>query len=122
MSSFAAAPLTHALKPDVLSQFTRVTLVARHTRSIHTYRRCSRRLHTNSRNLATQLQTPLRARGTRTTAAMSLVDEKHEWGATRVRDTFLNFFKERGHTFGGFRIRSMLWATSTQHESTLEPN
>ncbi|KAF2750617.1 alanyl-tRNA synthetase-like protein [Sporormia fimetaria CBS 119925] len=30
---------------------------------------------------------------------MSLVDEKHEWGALRVRETFLNYFKERGHTF-----------------------
>lgn len=33
---------------------------------------------------------------------MSLVEEKHEWGAVRVRDTFLNYFKERGHTFGEF--------------------
>jgi alanyl-tRNA synthetase len=32
---------------------------------------------------------------------MSLVDEKHEWGAAHVRDTFLDFFKQRGHTFGG---------------------
>ena len=31
---------------------------------------------------------------------MSLVDEKHEWPATKVRDTFLEYFKERGHTFG----------------------
>lgn len=31
---------------------------------------------------------------------MSLVDEKHEWGAVRVRDTFLSYFKDRGHTFG----------------------
>ncbi|KAF2869425.1 tRNA synthetases class II (A)-domain-containing protein [Massariosphaeria phaeospora] len=30
---------------------------------------------------------------------MSLLEEKHEWGATRVRDTFLGYFKERGHTF-----------------------
>ncbi|KAF2278103.1 alanyl-tRNA synthetase-like protein [Westerdykella ornata] len=29
----------------------------------------------------------------------SLVDEQHEWGAVRVRETFLNYFKERGHTF-----------------------
>jgi alanyl-tRNA synthetase len=33
---------------------------------------------------------------------MSLVDEKHEWGAARVRETFINYFKERGHTFGMF--------------------
>jgi alanyl-tRNA synthetase len=31
---------------------------------------------------------------------MALHDEKHEWGAQRVRDTFLEYFKERGHTFG----------------------
>jgi len=30
---------------------------------------------------------------------MSLVEEKHEWGAVRVRQTFLDYFKERGHTF-----------------------
>jgi alanyl-tRNA synthetase len=31
---------------------------------------------------------------------MALHDEKHKWGAQRVRDTFLEYFKERGHTFG----------------------
>lgn len=31
---------------------------------------------------------------------MSLVGEKHEWGAVRVRQTFLDYFKDRGHTFG----------------------
>lgn len=35
-------------------------------------------------------------------ANMSLVEEKHEWGAVRVRQTFLDYFKERGHTFGAF--------------------
>ncbi|EDU50574.1 AlaS Alanyl-tRNA synthetase [Pyrenophora tritici-repentis] len=30
---------------------------------------------------------------------MSLVEEKHEWSAARVRQTFLDYFKERGHTF-----------------------
>ncbi|CAO2657002.1 Nn.00g058050.m01.CDS01 [Neocucurbitaria sp. VM-36] len=30
---------------------------------------------------------------------MSLLDEQHEWGAVRVRQTFLDYFKERGHTF-----------------------
>lgn len=33
-------------------------------------------------------------------STMSLVDEKHEWGASKVRDTFINYFKDRGHTFG----------------------
>src|SRR5690349_5778878 len=33
-------------------------------------------------------------------AAMSLVHEHHEWGAARVRQTFLDYFKEHGHTFG----------------------
>ncbi|KAF5849928.1 hypothetical protein GGP41_005420 [Bipolaris sorokiniana] len=32
-------------------------------------------------------------------ATMSLTQEKHEWGAVRVRQTFLDYFKERGHTF-----------------------
>ncbi|KAF2270724.1 alanyl-tRNA synthetase-like protein [Lojkania enalia] len=32
-------------------------------------------------------------------ASSSLVDEKHDWSARRVRDTFLDYFKERGHTF-----------------------
>lgn len=31
---------------------------------------------------------------------MSLVDEQHEWGAVRVRQTFLDYFKKNGHTFG----------------------
>jgi alanyl-tRNA synthetase len=31
---------------------------------------------------------------------MSLVDEQHEWGAARVRQTFLDYFKKNGHTFG----------------------
>ncbi|EUC48748.1 hypothetical protein COCMIDRAFT_86343 [Bipolaris oryzae ATCC 44560] len=30
---------------------------------------------------------------------MSLAQEKHEWGAVRVRQTFLDYFKEHGHTF-----------------------
>ncbi|KAF2468262.1 alanyl-tRNA synthetase-like protein [Lindgomyces ingoldianus] len=32
-------------------------------------------------------------------ASSSLIDEKHEWSALRVRNTFLDYFKERGHTF-----------------------
>ena len=31
---------------------------------------------------------------------MSLVDEQHEWGAKKVRQTFLDYFKKNGHTFG----------------------
>jgi alanyl-tRNA synthetase len=32
---------------------------------------------------------------------MSLADEQHEWGAKRVRQTFLDYFNEKnGHTFG----------------------
>ncbi|KAL6711960.1 Alanine--tRNA ligase [Coniothyrium glycines] len=30
---------------------------------------------------------------------MSLPHQKHEWGAVRVRQTFLDYFKDRGHTF-----------------------
>lgn len=31
---------------------------------------------------------------------MALVDEQHEWGAQKVRQTFLDYFKQNGHTFG----------------------
>ena len=30
----------------------------------------------------------------------ALVDEQHEWSAVRVRQTFLDYFKDNGHTFG----------------------
>jgi hypothetical protein len=33
-------------------------------------------------------------------AHMSRTGEPPEWGAVRVRQTFLDYFKERGHTFG----------------------
>lgn len=29
-------------------------------------------------------------------------DEQLEWPATKVRDTFLDYFKQNGHTFGNF--------------------
>lgn len=38
------------------------------------------------------------------TTMASLVDEQHEWNAVRVRQTFLDYFKENGHTFGRMRI------------------
>lgn len=31
---------------------------------------------------------------------MATNDATPEWGAARVRQTFLDYFKERGHTFG----------------------
>lgn len=31
---------------------------------------------------------------------MAQNDSTPEWGAARVRSTFLEYFKERGHTFG----------------------
>lgn len=37
-------------------------------------------------------------------ANMSLAEEKHEWSAARVRQTFLDYFKERGHTFGRVQV------------------
>jgi hypothetical protein len=37
-------------------------------------------------------------------ANMSLPNEQHEWGAKKVRQTFLDYFKKNGHTFG------MSWA------------
>ncbi|QRC98658.1 alanine--tRNA (Ala) ligase [Parastagonospora nodorum SN15] len=30
---------------------------------------------------------------------MALVDEQHEWGAKKVRQTFLDYFKKNGHSF-----------------------
>ena len=29
-------------------------------------------------------------------------DEQQQWAAANVRQTFLDYFKERGHTFGAF--------------------
>lgn len=34
--------------------------------------------------------------------SMGSTSEKPEWDAVRVRDTFLDYFKKNGHTFGGF--------------------
>jgi len=33
-------------------------------------------------------------------AESTLREEKHEWSAPKVRDTFLEYFKQKGHTFG----------------------
>lgn len=30
----------------------------------------------------------------------TLAEDKHEWNAPRVRETFLEYFKKNGHTFG----------------------
>lgn len=49
---------------------------------------------------ARRLLSTVAAAATPNPHTMSLVDEKHEWGAVRVRQTFLDFFKEKGHTFG----------------------
>lgn len=38
---------------------------------------------------------------THQTAAMSSQGGTEHWTAVRVRDTFLNYFKKNGHTFGG---------------------
>ena len=54
------------------------------------------RLFTHTRHLSL----PLHHDGNAQAANMSLVDEKHEWSALRVRQTFLDYFKQRGHTFG----------------------
>ena len=39
-------------------------------------------------------------RARRASSMASLVDEQHEWNAVRVRQTFLDYFKKNGHTFG----------------------
>src|ERR1700761_8028113 len=36
----------------------------------------------------------------RSRSMATLTEEKHEWSATRVRDTFIEYFKKNGHTFG----------------------
>jgi alanyl-tRNA synthetase len=33
-------------------------------------------------------------------AEPSITEEKHEWDAVKVRNTFLDYFKKNGHTFG----------------------
>ena len=35
---------------------------------------------------------------------MSRTGQTPEWGAVRVRQTFLDYFKERGHTFGMLKL------------------
>jgi alanyl-tRNA synthetase len=39
---------------------------------------------------------------------MAIQDEKHEWGAKKVRDTFLDYFNNKNaHSFGAFSIQSL---------------
>lgn len=46
---------------------------------------------------------PPLTKSTRQAARMTtLAEEKHEWNAPRVRETFLEYFKSHGHTFGRF--------------------
>jgi hypothetical protein len=54
--------------------------------------------HTRHFTRTRTLSLPLH--GNAQAANMSLVEEKHEWGAVRVRQTFIDYFKERGHEFG----------------------
>jgi hypothetical protein len=39
----------------------------------------------------------------------SLAEGQHEWNADRVRETFLDYFKKNGHTFGRSRAFGELW-------------
>jgi hypothetical protein len=69
----------------------------------HILRPSARRLPFNPQN--TRLFTRTRAlsiplHGNAQAANMSRTGETPEWGAVRVRQTFLDYFKERGHTFG----------------------
>ena len=108
----SAAPLSHYWLDG-----TRVTAVTRTAqaacRLLSTTNLCPSKLRGATARRITTTTAPPRlshrpyteiphgARGLRTTPVnMSLLDEKHEWGAVRVRDTFLDFFKQRGHTFG----------------------
>jgi hypothetical protein len=40
-------------------------------------------------------------------ANMAQGDEQPQWGAARVRQTFLDYFANKGHTFGTFDFHSM---------------
>ena len=53
-------------------------------------------------SIAAKQSSRLCARGLRTMASPSIIEEKHEWNAPRVRETFLEYFKKNGHTFGGY--------------------
>ena len=44
---------------------------------------------------------------------MALVDEKHEWTALKVRQTFLDYFKERGHTFSTLSILYAIYTAAS---------
>jgi hypothetical protein len=45
-------------------------------------------------------QHTLAARFTTHTPAAAMANEQPQWAAAKVRQTFLDYFKERGHTFG----------------------
>lgn len=106
------APLSHSAitGPDLYRPFTIHTplippsLRLNAPRSLYTpFGRTPRRFSSaafSARKLYTPLQLPRGARRLQTTAKMALADEQHEWAAKRVRETFINFFKEKGHTFG----------------------
>src|SRR4051812_20167054 len=95
-----AAPLSHYW-PSVLRCSGRRTLASPHPPTLFSCGRGATKFHNRTTtNLHSHLQIAHGTRGLRNTATMSLVDEKHEWGAARVRDTFLQYFKDRGHTFG----------------------
>jgi hypothetical protein len=54
------------------------------------------------------------------TRTMASPDEqKQEWTADKVRETFLGYFKERGHTFGKMKIGSSGWTVSLILYSTV---
>lgn len=40
---------------------------------------------------------------------MAQAGDKPEWGAVRVRQTFIDYFKERGHDFGTSSIALLLY-------------
>lgn len=73
-------------------------------RSLPTTTFCHRTLTTGPRSALRS--TPVR-RHTTSTMASSTLDPTQQWTATKVRDTFLKYFEERGHTFGEFQCKSM---------------
>lgn len=71
-------------------------------RSLSTTTSCHRTL---TRGPPFPLRSALVRRHTTSTMASSTLDPTQQWTAAKVRDTFLKYFEERGHTFGMSRER-----------------
>lgn len=52
------------------------------------------------------------------TSRMASATSTPEWTAHRVRETFLDFFKEHGHTFGALRLPRIILAAPPRNTPT----